>query len=256
MILPENCFIMLLSEWVGDIHLIKGFLSILCSFAVVPAIVVLSSCAQIGSNNSTAASTNQIVYSAGKTSGSKGVIISADPMEKLSSGTVNLSLFKDVISKAVVWKEKGGGLVMEKLSNGSAMSDPCWKVTGTGSWMGMGLKVNTPSGIADMSDYEMGTLRFKYRGKRGAFLVGVRSAGQPDDKIIWAWIDVTNAPQPDQWYKVVIPIREFLKEPSALDLKKVEQLFMLASVKENGYQVGDSYLLDDISWSKKSDWND
>lgn len=177
-------------------------------------------------------------------------------MDKLSSGTLSLSLVKDVISKTVVWKEQGGGLTMERISNGSTANEKGWKVTGTGSWMGMGLKVNTPSGIADMSDYRMGTLRFKYKGNRGAFLVGVRSSGQPDDKIIWAWIDVTNAPEPGQWYHVVIPIREFLKEPSALNLKKVEQLFMLASVKANGYQVGDTYILDDISWSKKTERDD
>ena len=231
----------------------KAGVSFLCS-SIVSFLMVLSStsCAQPGSNEGPVVSAKMkksVSVPAVQTAGSRAVTELGDPMDKLSSGTVDLTLVRETIAKTVVWKDEGGGMEMEKITN--AQTGPCWKLTGTGDWMGMGLKVNTRSGIADMSDYKMGTLRFKYRGKRGGFLVGVRSAGQPDDKIIWAWIDVSNSPGPDQWYKVVIPIREFMKEPSALDLKKVEQLFMLASVKANGYQPGDSFLLDEISWSKE-----
>jgi hypothetical protein len=233
----KNYYIIYITEWVGIFILIKFAVPFIVSILVF---FVLQSCALPGS----------------KTSG-PGTNVSLrlpnSPGNGLSAGDISLSFAKDNVAKTEVFKDRGGGMRMEEIKSGDSSS---WKVTGTGDWMGMTLKVKDPAGYSDMTDYKMGSLRFRYKAGKGAFLVGVKSRGQDDGKVVWAWIDVTNSSGPNQWYKVVIPVREFMKAPSTLDLRHIEHLFMFASFKENGYKPGDTFLIRDVAWTRQTNWND
>jgi hypothetical protein len=209
-------------------------------FPIVVVILLFQSCALPGSKQPGDGTTNLSLRPA-----------STD--NSLASGVINLSMDKDKVSKTEVWKDKGNGLRMEEVKNDDTS---CWKVTGTGDWMGMSLKVKDAAGYSDMTDYKLGSLRFRYKARQGAFLVGVKSRGQDEGKIVWAWIDVTNSAEPNKWYKVIIPIKEFLKSPSSLNLAKIEHLFMFASFKENGYRPGDTFLIRDIAWTRQTNWVD
>ncbi len=160
-------------------------------------------------------------------------------------------LYSDTVPLDIVWNTDAA----LDIWNGMAISEDLidapeggksWVFTGTGTWMGCGLRVNPVTTLKDMRAYTNGNLVFMSKGAR-RYKVGIKSGGaSPVEK----WVNMTHGTYGfntnNTWCTVNIPLSAF----AGVNFGAIEQYFMFVSDSALGYTTGSVYRLDNLYWRR------
>ena len=177
-----------------------------------------------------------------------------DPLAALGSSNITYGIYAETIPLSVKWDVNAkldiwNGMTIAEQTTYKGEGTKAWKFTGTspsGTWMGMGIRVNPLTNLKSMSAFSGGYLSFMFKGTK-RFKVGIKSGGTtPVEK----WIAMTNGKygfyNNNTWCVVRVPLSVF----SGVNLAKIEQYFMFAADSAVGYTKGSIYYIDRIYWYK------
>ncbi len=175
-------------------------------------------------------------------------ILATEPVFGLYGETIPIGVVWDTDAKLDLWTSSGAGLTLAEVTTTAGEGTKSWQLTGTGTWMGMALRVEPISSLVNMAYYTNGSLNFMYKGTK-RIKIGVKSGGvAPYDK----WMTMTNGQYGfltnNTWCTVSIPMG-FFREVS---LDMTEQYFMVAMDAALGYTVGTVFNLDKIYYATNS----
>ncbi len=163
----------------------------------------------------------------------------------LYSDSVETSVVWDNNCKLDIWSDYNAAIILTNITGDSGEGPNSWKLTGTGEWMGMGIRVNPEGTYSDMAEYAQGSLRFMVKGTN-SFRIGLKSGASTTN---WMGpVQISNLGYiPDgTWRTVVIPMTHFTN----VDFTKISQYFMFVCDAGLGYQNGIVFYLDHVYWSK------
>lgn len=179
-----------------------------------------------------------------------------DPLAALGSSNITFGIYAETVPVTVKWDvdtklDIWNGMTLVEQTAYKGDGSKAWKLTGTGSWMGMGIRVNPITTLRSLSDFSGGYLSFMFKGTK-RFKIGIKSGGTtPVEK----WIAMTNGKygyyNNNAWCVVRVPLSVF----SGVNLSKIEQFFMLAADSSLGYTVGSVYYIDKLYWYKTVTYN-
>ncbi len=156
--------------------------------------------------------------------------------------TIPLAVKWDVDTKMDIWN----GMTVVQQSTYRGEGTYAWKFTGTGSWMGLGIRVNPLTAVKNLGLFSGGYLRFMVRANK-RFKVGIKSVGTTT---VEKWIAMTNGRYgfyaDNVWRTVSIPLSVF----TGIDLTKIQQYFMWATDSSLGYTVGSVFYIDKVHYFK------
>lgn len=172
--------------------------------------------------------------------------VSAAKTFGLYSDTVPLDIVWDTTAKLDVWSDWSAGMTISEDLIDAPEGGKSWIFTGTGAWMGAGLRVNPLTSLKDMRAYTNGVISFMYKGTK-RFKVGIKSGGTtPAEK----WVTMANGTYGfvtnNTWCTVSIPVSAF----SGVNLNSIEQYFMFVADSGTGYSVGSVYRIDNLFWGR------
>jgi hypothetical protein len=147
-----------------------------------------------------------------------------------------------------IWTDHSAGMTVADDLVTVGEGTKSWKLTGTGTWMGMGVRVNPLTTLKNMSAYSNGSVRFMFKGTK-PIKIGLKNGGvAPYDK----WLTMTNGAygfsNNNVWCSVAIPA-QFFREVS---FDMLEQYFMVAMDSNQGYTVGTVFNLDNLYFATNS----
>ena len=165
--------------------------------------------------------------------------------------TFDMNVLWDTDCKLDVWQDSGGGAdISEETAVPLGDGNKYWKLTGTGSWMGIGVRVEPLDKYRDLRDYYY--LNFMYRGYKG-FRVGMKDGNGDEYWLTHNQLAEYGVILNGKWCNVSIPLTKFNGEPFStflIDKTQIEQYFMFVSVEALGYNVGDVHYIDNVHFSK------
>lgn len=173
--------------------------------------------------------------------------LAVDPIFGIYSETQPIKISWDSDAKLDIWTDSGAGMTLSEVTSTYGEGVKCWRLKGTGTWMGMAVRVEPLTNLKDMSGYgNAGSLNFMYKGSK-LLKVGIKSGGTtPVEK----WLSMTNGAYGfntnNTWCTVVIPASVF----SGVNFGSIEQYFMLVADSGFGYTAGSTYRIDNIYWGR------
>lgn len=150
----------------------------------------------------------------------------------------------DTDAKIDVWTDYGANALVADDLLAPGFGGKALRLTGTGSWMGVALRVNPLSAVKDLSAFAGGSLKFMYKGNAG-FKIGIKSGNGVErwvtsTELAGYGLVLTNA-----WCTVSVPLACF----AGIDWAAVQQYLMFVADSGTGYAVGDVHTLDEIHFS-------
>lgn len=179
-----------------------------------------------------------------------------EPLDALVSSNITFGIYCETIPLTVKWDvdtkmDIWNGMTVVQQSTYRGEGKYAWKFTGTGSWMGMGIRVNPLTAVRNMSAFSGGYLSFMFKGTK-RFKVGIKSVGTTT---VEKWLTMTNGKygfyNNNVWCVVRLPLSVF----SGIDLSKIQQYFMFSADSTMGYTVGSVYYIDKVYWYKTVTYN-
>lgn len=164
----------------------------------------------------------------------------------LWADTIPISCKWDADTRLDVWQEWNGNMKITESTIDPGEGTKSWTLTGTGSWMGMGIRVAPLTNLRDMRAYSNGSLQFMFKGTKPV-KIGIKSSNPEVERWVTPGaLQYYGLRLDGQWHEVCVPITAF----AGVDLSKIEQFFMLTADVGMGYTSNSVYFLDRIFWSK------
>lgn len=160
--------------------------------------------------------------------------------------TIPISCAWDYNTKLDIWGEWHGGMNITEDNTDPGEGQVSWTLTGTGTWMGMGIRTEPLQTLRDMRAYSNGSIHFMFKGTKYV-KIGIKSGNPAVERWVTPGaLQYYGLKLDNEWHEVCVPITAF----AGVDLSKIEQLFMLAADSGMGYTSNSVYHLDRLFWSK------
>ncbi len=166
----------------------------------------------------------------------------------LFSERVPVDVAWDTDTKLDIWKDWNGNMEIETMSETNTPDGVShWKLTGTGAWLGMGIRSEPLSNGRDLSAFTNGSLRFLYRGLHH-FKVGIKDVRGTERWVYSRDLAPFGFTNDGQWRRVIVPVQFF----AGIAFTNVQQFFMFTANGALGYEPGHVYELDDIHYHARN----
>lgn len=204
------------------------------------------------SSASSVSSSRSSVSSVSSASSSRSSVSSVSSSSSSSSASVppaggsTFGIFSETVSNMIVFDtdakiEIWNGMTIADDTATAGDGTTSWKFTGTGAWMGMGVRVEPNDAYRNLTAFASGSFRFMYKGSKG-FKIGLKSGIGTEAFLYAAQLVPYGLQTNNTWCSVSVPISEF----TGLDMSQIAQYFMFATDPSFGYAVGDIVNVDNI----------